>query len=68
MVENNMPQSAELSSPRPIALLFAIINSHVHFHKKLHQAWFASKNHSLIIYFACEMNIIEPLVCMVTEP
>jgi hypothetical protein len=25
----------------------AVINSHMHFHKKLHRAWFASKIHSL---------------------
>jgi hypothetical protein len=26
---------------------FAVINPHVRFHKKLHQAWFAFKIHSL---------------------
>jgi len=46
-LKTNIPQSAELSYPRVIAPFSVVINPHVHFHKKLHRAWLASKNRSL---------------------
>jgi hypothetical protein len=46
MVENNIPQSVELSYSRVVAPFLAIINPHMHFHKKLHHDWFMFKNYN----------------------
>jgi hypothetical protein len=46
MIENNIPQSVELRYSRVVASFLAIINPHMHFHKKLHHDWFMFKNHN----------------------
>jgi hypothetical protein len=46
MVEKNIPQSVELSYSRVVAPFLAIINPHMHFHKKLNHDWFMFKNHN----------------------